>query len=192
MKNAFLIILLPLLALAFAQPALARTKPKPSQPARAHHAVKTKTMAKAKAGAAGRVKGEAKTKTGPLGQIDQTLIAKVFDEICMNEIQEPQFVMRQAILETGWLRSPYLMRRNNLFGFKKVKYLNFSNWQDSVAYYKGWQIKNPQLAGENYEQFLVRIKYGSPSYLSALKTIQWNKSCSVRLQDQKQETRLEN
>ena len=192
MKVLHLAIFASIFTLAFPASAVATANVKPVQPARTYQAVKSKSMVKARNRGAGFTNRHANTKTGLLGPIDQALIARVFEEICMNEIREPQVAMRQAILETGWLRSPYLMRRNNLFGFKKINYLSFSNWRASVAFYREWQIKNPQLAGESYERFLIRIKYGSAGYVAALNTIQWDRPCPVQVEDHMKETLLEN
>jgi hypothetical protein len=56
--------------------------------------------------------------------IDKDFANDVFAEICSREIAFPEIVMSQAILETGWFRNHYLMSRNNLFAFKKIKYLD--------------------------------------------------------------------
>lgn len=112
-----------------------------------------------------------------LGKIDPTLVQQVFEEICAQGIQEPQWAMRQAIFETGWMRNPFLMQRNNLFGFRKVKYLQFSSWQQSIGYYKAWQTRNYLSSQETYPEFLKRIRYGSKDYLKHLGKIQWTQNC---------------
>ena len=37
------------------------------------------------------------------------LADSVFEYICFKEIKHPNIVMRQAILETGWFKSKFLM-----------------------------------------------------------------------------------
>jgi hypothetical protein len=97
----------------------------------------------------------------------------VFRYICMLGIKHPEIVIKQSILETGWYKSPFLMKKNNLFGFRKRSYMNFSNWKESVVYYKKWQDKNYRNTKEDYYDFLVRIKY--PYHL---KQIKYNNICN--------------
>lgn len=112
------------------------------------------------------------------GKIDAALVQQVFEEICRLQIRQPQMVMRQAILETGWLRARFLMDRQNLFGFRTSKYLTFDHWKDSVAYYKVWQErKYPADGQEEYGAFLKRIKYASAGYVAHLHKIQWEQAC---------------
>ena len=116
--------------------------------------------------------------SNPLGKINSALVEAVFLEICRFGIQQPETVMRQAILETGWMRAPFLMKRHNLFGFRNTTYLVFDDWKDSVAYYKAWQDKNYR-AGEHkdYSAFLRSIRYASAGYTSHLHKIRWERSC---------------
>ena len=109
--------------------------------------------------------------------IDKAFADNVFSEICNQQIQFPEIVMTQALLETGWFRNHYLVSRNNLFAFKKVKYLDFITWQRSIEYYKEWQLKNLKPSDKDYYLFLVRIKYASDGYIDHLKKIHWNQSC---------------
>ena len=109
--------------------------------------------------------------------IDKAFADNVFLEICNQQIQFPQVVMTQALLETGWFRNHYLMSRNNLFAFKKVKYLDFITWQRSIEYYKEWQLKNLKPSDKDYYLFLVRVKYASDGYIGHLKKIHWDQSC---------------
>lgn len=112
------------------------------------------------------------------GKVDFTLVELVFMEICKLEIQQPQIVMRQAIMETGWMRARFLMERQNLFGFRTSQYLRFDHWKDSVAYYKAWQNRNYSGGDqEEYGAFLKRIRYGTASYVRNLQKIKWERSC---------------
>lgn len=116
--------------------------------------------------------------SNPLGKINRDLVEAVFLEICSLDIQQPETVMRQAILETGWMRGPFLMKRQNLFGFRNTTYLVFDDWKDSVAYYKAWQDKHYR-AGEhkNYSAFLKSIRYASAGYTDHLRKVRWERSC---------------
>jgi uncharacterized FlgJ-related protein len=42
----------------------------------------------------------------------------VFKYICEKGIAHPEIVIKQAVLETGWFKSPFLMKRNNIFAFR--------------------------------------------------------------------------
>jgi len=101
----------------------------------------------------------------------------VFQYICQLGIKHPEIVIKQSILETGWYKAPFLMSRNNLFGFRKVEYLRFSNWKESVHYYKRWQDKHYKNPNEDYYDFLVRIKYATPQYPFHLKKVKYTNSC---------------
>jgi len=106
---------------------------------------------------------------------------EVFAEICRLGILEPQIVMRQAMLETGWLKAPFLMKRNNLFGFRTRKYLSFSHWKESVNYYKNWQSRHYKDSDTNYYDFLVRRRYGESGYIKNLRRVRWDHECSSAL-----------
>ncbi|MFN5642532.1 MAG: glucosaminidase domain-containing protein [Sphingobacteriales bacterium] len=102
----------------------------------------------------------------------------VFAYICKVGIKHPEIVIRQALLETGNFKSPYLMNKNNLFGFKHNTYLSFNSWKESVEYYKKWQDKRYKNDKEDYYTFLVRIKYArSTAYISKLKKFTYTNSC---------------
>lgn len=66
-------------------------------------------------------------------------IPNLYQEIIRNGIRHPKIVLAQAILETGWFRSPLCRNRHNLFGLtnpKTGKYYEFNHWTESVrAYY---------------------------------------------------------
>ena len=97
--------------------------------------------------------------------------------IYRNCIQHPRIVLAQAILETGWFRSPLCRNRHNLFGLtnpKTGKYYEFNHWTESVsAYYTKVQYK---YKGGNYLLWLRDIGYAEdPRYvreiIKVLKTI---------------------
>lgn len=105
-------------------------------------------------------------------------VDSVFGYICQLNILHPEIVIKQAVLETGNFKSSFLMSRNNLFGFRKVNYLRFKNWKESVEYYKKWQLKNYKDPNEDYYNFLVRIKYATKEYPFHLKKIKVTRKCS--------------
>lgn len=95
-------------------------------------------------------------------------IPNLYQEIIRNGIQHPRIVLAQAILETGWFRSPLCRNRHNLFGLtnpKTGKYNEFSHWTESVrAYYTKVQYK---YKGGNYLLWLQNIGYAEdPRYVS--------------------------
>ncbi len=111
------------------------------------------------------------------GPIPHEFVREIFDKICAAGIKHPKIVIRQAILETGWFRSPFLMTRNNIFGFKTQKYLQFANIDESIQYYRQWQDRNYRSTYNDYYNFLTDIKYGSPGYSEHVRKIRWDKDC---------------
>lgn len=111
-------------------------------------------------------------------RVSGQFIDSVKNYIELLEIKHPEIVLRQAVLETGWFKSRFLMSKNNLFGFTiKKRYSRFSNWKSSVEYYKKWQDEHYTNPRENYYHFLARIKYArSPNYIATLKKIHFKKS----------------
>ena len=109
--------------------------------------------------------------------LPELTIPNLYQEIIRNGIQHPRIVLAQAILETGWFRSPLCRNRHNLFGLtnpKTGKYYEFNHWTESVrAYYTKVQYK---YKGGNYLQWLRDIGYAEdPRYvrevIKVLKTI---------------------
>lgn len=89
-------------------------------------------------------------------------------------INNPEIVVAQAILETGHYRSEGCKKDNNLFGLYnsyKREYFKFSHWTESVKAYKN-MIQYKQKEGEEYFSFLKRISYAEDSlYNNKLKNI---------------------
>lgn len=107
-----------------------------------------------------------------LNHIDTTLnFENVYQEIKHQNIECPDVVIKQAILETGNFTSNVCKTKHNLFGFLiKEGYLKFNNWRESVIYYKKWQQK--RYKGGDYYQFLSKIGYAEDtSYENKLKNI---------------------
>ncbi|MFN5182136.1 MAG: glucosaminidase domain-containing protein [Bacteroidota bacterium] len=116
---------------------------------------------------------------GIKAQRGNPLLDTVREYICEKGIKHPDIVMKQVILETGWLQSKYLMNRNNLFGFRVTKeYMRFKSWRHSVDYYKGWQDRKYKDPNEDYYKFLVRIHYAVKEYPNNLKKIKYTKTCN--------------
>ena len=102
-----------------------------------------------------------------LSNLPELTIPNLYQEIIRNGIQHPRIVLAQAILETGWFRSPLCRNRHNLFGLtnpKTGKYNEFSHWTESVsAYYTKVQYK---FKGGNYLMWLHKIGYAEdPRYV---------------------------
>lgn len=101
----------------------------------------------------------------------------VFKYICEKGIEHPEIVIKQAVLETGWFKSPFLMKRNNIFAFRYKEYMHFKSWKECVDYYKTWQDKRYKDKTEDYYKFLVRIKYATPQYPAHLKKLKLDMVC---------------
>lgn len=87
-------------------------------------------------------------------------------------IKHADIVLKQAILETGWLKSYHCRINNNLFGFRGNKgFYKYSNYVQSIKAYKRFQDKKYK-NGEDYYKFLIRINYAEgESYNKILKKI---------------------
>ena len=88
-------------------------------------------------------------------------------------VQHPRIVLAQAILETGWLRSPVCRAKNNLFGLTNPRtgeYYEFDHWSDSVRGYR--TLVQYRYRGGNYYDWLDKIGYAeAPDYTIALKKL---------------------
>lgn len=82
------------------------------------------------------------------------------------ELKEPEIVLSQIKLETGYLNSKICINNNNLLGLikSKTEYYKFSHWIESLIFYK-YKIQNRYKPNkETYYQFLIRIKYAEDNY----------------------------
>ena len=81
------------------------------------------------------------------------------------ELKEPDIVLAQIKLETGYLNSRVCLENQNLFGLMKNKteYYEFKHWIQSVAFYK-YRIQNRMKPNEDYYKFLRRIQYADDEY----------------------------
>ena len=112
-------------------------------------------------------KGTEKTEVSERKELPALTIPNLYQEIIRNGIRHPKIVLAQAILETGWFRSPLCRNRHNLFGLtnpKTGKYYEFNHWTESVrAYYTKVQYK---YKGGNYLLWLHKIGYAEdPRYI---------------------------
>lgn len=109
-------------------------------------------------------------------------LEQVWQEINYCELKHPEIVMAQSILETNWEYSTHnAVKRNNLFGLKggkkcesnKYGYKVFEHWSESICDYQN-RVQNRYKEGEDYFQFLIRIKYfqaDPDEYINKLKWI---------------------
>lgn len=89
-------------------------------------------------------------------------------------IEYPEIVVAQSILETGYYKSKGCTEHNNLFGLydsKNKRYFKFNTWQESVEAYKN-MIQYKYKSGDYY-LFLKKIGYAEdPEYINKIKNIQ--------------------
>lgn len=103
-------------------------------------------------------------------ELPELTIPNLIDEIRKNGIRHPKIVLAQAILETGWFKSPVCRNKHNLFGLTNPRtktYYEFEHWTESVrAYYTKVQYR---YKGGNYLLWLRDIGYAEdPGYIRAL------------------------
>lgn len=120
-------------------------------------------------------KGTEKTEVSERKELPALTIPNLYQEIIRNGIRHPKIVLAQAILETGWFRSPLCRNRHNLFGLtnpKTGKYYEFNHWTESVrAYYTKVQYRYCQknqtsTSDVDYLKWLQQIGYAeAPMYI---------------------------
>ncbi len=100
--------------------------------------------------------------------LNQKLVYKMIVDA---EIQYPEIVLRQAVLETGHFKSNACINKYNLFGFQgKNGLYTYSDYQESVNRYKSWQ--SVWYMGGDYYEFLDQSGYSEDStYVETLKRI---------------------
>ena len=89
------------------------------------------------------------------------------------QIKEPEVVLRQTILETGYYTSNVCIADNNILGLMSstTSYYKFSHWIECIICYK-YKIQSRMKKDENYYRFLERIKYSTDkNYIKKLSQI---------------------
>ena len=93
------------------------------------------------------------------------------------EVKYPKAVLAQAKLESGNYTSKHYRTKNNFLGLynsRKKEYFSFSHWTACIQGYKD-MIEYKMKDGEDYYEFLTRIKYASdPTYIYKVKQIESN------------------
>lgn len=105
-----------------------------------------------------------------IANLPELTVPNLIREINKQELQHPEIVLAQAILETGWFTSPVCKKKNNLFGLtnpRTKQYYEFTHWTESVkAYYTKVQYR---YKGGNYLYWLRDIGYAeAPNYIQSL------------------------
>lgn len=118
------------------------------------------------------LKMESRNYEGEMNNLPVLTIPNLYEEIRRNGILYPKVVLAQAILETGWFRSPVCRNKHNLFGLTNPqtgKYYEFEHWTESVrAYYTKVQYKYKREDG-NYLLWLKDIGYAEdPEYIRSV------------------------
>lgn len=106
-------------------------------------------------------------------------------EILKMNIQHPQIVLAQAILESGHFESNVFQKFNNMFGMKIPRqrsttclnreesgYAEYLDWQSSLVDYAIWQscfARN--LSEEEYFNFLKRVYAEDENYVVKIKRL---------------------
>lgn len=92
----------------------------------------------------------------------------------MYNLEYPEIVVAQSVLETGHYKSQQCLQHNNLFGLydsKNKRYYRFDHWIHSVLAYK--QKVQYRYKGGDYYEFLRKIGYAEDSlYVEKVKSIQ--------------------
>ena len=97
----------------------------------------------------------------------------LYNELVAQEIDFPEIVQAQAVLETGHFKSHACLERNNLFGLRKGDgtYMSFAHWTLSVSAYKRY-IQKYNHPPEDYYRYLKELGYAEdPNYIAKLKEI---------------------
>lgn len=106
---------------------------------------------------------------------DHFILSKenLYNELLAQDIDFPEIVEAQAILETGHFKSYACKECNNLFGLRKGNgtYMSFDHWTLSVSAYKRY-IQKYNHPPEDYYKYLKELGYAEdPNYITILKEI---------------------
>lgn len=110
------------------------------------------------------------------GQAFPPTESKVHEILISFDVQHPDIVTNQFVLETGNFKCyNCCLKFNNLGGFlTKRGYMKFPDWPTFVIYYRGWQQKyyNPR-KDRTYYHFLDRIGYATAeNYIQTLRSME--------------------
>ena len=97
----------------------------------------------------------------------------LYSELVAQEIDYPEIVLAQALLETGNFKSYSCKVRNNLFGLmrKDGTYMEFDHWTNSVHAYKKYIQKYKEVPNDYYK-YLNDLGYTKDSiYIIRVKEI---------------------
>mgnify|MGYP003436190249 CR=1 FL=1 len=100
----------------------------------------------------------------------------LYSELVAQEIDYPEIVLAQALLETGNFKSYSCRVRNNLFGLmhKDGTYMEFDHWTNSVHAYKKYIQKYKEVPNDYYK-YLNDLGYAEDSiYVIRVKEIAKN------------------
>lgn len=100
----------------------------------------------------------------------------LYSELIAQEIDYPEIVLAQALLETGNFKSYSCKVRNNLFGLKRKdgSYMTFDHWTNSVHAYKKYIQKYKEVPNDYYK-YLNDLGYAEDSiYVIRVKEISKN------------------
>ena len=100
-------------------------------------------------------------------------IDNLYEELKNQEVDFPEIVLAQALLETNHFESYSCRERNNLFGLTRRDgtYMTFSHWTYSVAAYKKYIQKYKEVP-EDYYSYLEKLGYAEDSaYIAKVKQV---------------------
>jgi len=104
-----------------------------------------------------------------INNVDKEKVQKIYNLIKNENIQYPEFVIAQSIVETGWMKCKNCCYKfHNLFGFigPGNKCLKFDTDYASIQYYKKWQDNRidkwrTKYPDQDYYHFLKYVKYAT-------------------------------
>lgn len=104
----------------------------------------------------------------------QTPEEGLMEALIYYELDFPEIVYSQAILETGHFKSRICKEYNNLFGLYNSAtndYYKFDNWWESVIGYKEL-VQKKYKSEDSYYYFLKNLPYAKdPKYINKIKKI---------------------
>lgn len=118
---------------------------------------------------------EVKLPADPIAFFNQSPEEGLIEALDYYEIQYPEIVYAQALLETGHFSSSVCKNYNNLFGLynsRTKSYYRFDNWWDSVKAYKDF-VQYKYKGNTDYYTFLVKLPYATdPNYIRKIKQLE--------------------